>query len=275
VSEFSSSDNGATLNPGTEQIMLEMAQPGGHNNGGNLLFGPDGNLYIGTGDGGNDDSDSSQTGNGQLTNSLLGKILRVDVSGMTGTRRYKIPSDNPFAANALCNTDGTGSAGCPEIFAWGFRNPWRWSFDPATGQLWVGDVGSHTREEVDIVTKGGNYGWRCKEGTFDTGMQCGTSSTPLLAPVAEYGHTDGQCIVGGYVYHGTAIPALVGRYLFADYNLTYLWHIGTDTPPTKMVTGADGTSTNVHVTAFAEDTNGELYVVDVRTSSIYKIVPGT
>ena len=154
VSAFTTADNGATLNPASEQIVFEMAQPGGHNNGGHLLFGPDGYLYIGMGDGGNDDSDSAQAGNGQLTNNLLGKILRIDVSGTTGSRLYRIPADNPFAANALCNFDGTGTTDCPEIFAWGFRNPWRWTFDSASGALWLGDVGSHTREEIDLVIEG-------------------------------------------------------------------------------------------------------------------------
>ena len=225
ISEYTTSDGGVTLNPASEQIVFEMAQPGGHNNGGHLLFGPDGNLYLGIGDGGNDDSNSAQAGNGQLTNNLLGKILRIDVSGTTGARRYRIPADNPFAANPLCNLDGTGATDCPEIFAWGFRNPWRWSFDRVGGQLWLGDVGSHTREEVDLVVKGGNYGWRCKEGTLDTSLMCGTPATPLIPPVAEYEHPTGQAVTGGFVYRGTAIPGLVGRYLFADYSSQFIWQI--------------------------------------------------
>ena len=275
VSEFTTGDGGATLNPASEQIVFEMLQPGGHNNGGHLLFGPDGYLYYGAGDGGNDDSDSSQAGNGQLTNNLLGKILRLDVSGMTGTRRYKIPADNPFAANAMCNVDGTGTTDCPEIFAWGFRNPWRWSFDSATGQLWLGDVGSHTREEVDLVTKGGNYGWRCYEGTLATGLNCGTPVTPFTMPVAEYDHTTGVAVTGGFVYHGTAIPDLVGQYVFGDYSSGYIWHIATDLPPTKMLVHADGWWSNLNIASFAQDTNGELYIVDVRTSGLYKIIAGS
>jgi glucose/arabinose dehydrogenase len=275
VSEFTTADNGATLDPASEQIVFEMAQPGGHNNGGHLLFGPDGYLYYGAGDGGNDDSTSSQAGNGQLTNNLLGKILRIDVSGMTGTRRYKIPADNPFATDALCNLDGTGSADCPEIFAWGFRNPWRWSFDSATGKLWLGDVGSHTREEVDLVVKGGNYGWRCMEGTLQTTLNCGTPTTPLLPPVAEYEHPTGVAVTGGFVYHGTAIPGLVGRYVFGDYSSGYIWHIATNTLPTLFLTHADGWNSNINIASFTQDNDGELYMVDVRTSSIYKLVPGS
>jgi glucose/arabinose dehydrogenase len=275
ISEFQTADDGATLDPGSEKIVFEMAQPGGHNNGGNLLFGPDGDLYLGMGDGGSDDSDTAKAGNGQLTNNLLGKILRIDVSGSTGSRPYKIPADNPFAANALCNMDGTGTADCPEIYAWGFRNPWRWSFDRGTHQLWVADVGSHTREEVDLVVKGGNYGWRCKEGTFDTGFNCGSPATPLLPPVVEYDHTTGICVVGGYVYHGTAIPNLIGQYVFTDYSSGYIWHIPTDTAPTKMVVRADGWSSGLNPASFAEDADGELYLVDVRDSQIYKIVAGS
>jgi glucose/arabinose dehydrogenase len=272
ISVFTSADSGVTLNPGSEQIVFEMAQPGGHNNGGHLLFGPDGFLYIGMGDGGNDDSDSAQAGNGQLTNNLLGKILRVDVSGTTGARLYKIPADNPFAANALCNIDGTGTADCPEIFAWGFRNPWRWTFDSATGGLWLGDVGSHAREEVNLVVNGGNYGWRCKEGTLDTALTCGTPSSPLIAPVAEYEHPVGQAVTGGFVYRGTAIPALVGRYVFGDYSSQLIWTIPTDTAPTLPLTYADGWDSDVHVTSFAQDVDGELYLVDVRDSALYKLV---
>jgi len=274
ISEFTTADAGVTLNPASEQIVFEMAQPGGHNNGGHLLFGPDGLLYLGIGDGGNDDSATGVAGNGQLTNNLLGKILRIDVSGTTGSRRYRIPADNPFAANPLCNLDGTGTQDCPEIFAWGFRNPWRWSFDSVGGQLWLGDVGSHAREEVDKVVRGGNYGWRCFEGTLQTTLNCGTPTTPLLPPVAEYVHPTGQSVVGGFVYHGAAIPALVGRYVFADYNLGYIWNIAADTAPTLTVTTTDGWESGLNPASFAQDTNGELFIVDVRTASIYKLVAG-
>jgi glucose/arabinose dehydrogenase len=272
VSEFSSVDGGKTLNPASEQILFEMPQPGGHNNGGNLVFGPDGMLYFGSGDGGSDDANSDAEGNGQLTNTLLGKMLRLDVSGSANGRRYRIPADNPFASNPMCNTDGSGTKDCPEIFAWGFRNPWRWSFDRVSGQLWVGDVGAHAREEIDKVVKGGNYGWRCIEGTKATNITCGTPTTPLIAPVAEYAHPDGLAVTGGFVYRGTAIPGLVGRYVFADYSTGYIWHIATDTAPTRMVTLADGWNSTKNPASFAEDTNGELFLVDVRSSQIWKLV---
>jgi glucose/arabinose dehydrogenase len=275
ISEFSTADGGATLNAASEQILFEMDQPGGHNNGGHLLFGPDGHLYIGTGDGGNDDSATGVAGNGQLTTNLLGKILRIDVGGSTGARRYRIPADNPFAANALCGVNGTGSANCPEIFAWGFRNPWRWSFDRASGQLWLGDVGSHTREEVNLVVKGANYGWRCKEGTLDTSLMCGTPATPLTPPVAEYEHPTGVAVTGGFVYRGSAFPGLVGRYVFGDYSSGWIWHIGTDTPPTRLLLPADGWDSNLNIASFAEDADGELFMVNVRDGTIHKLVPGS
>ena len=275
VSEFVTASGGATLNAASEQIVFQMAQPGGHNNGGHLLFGPDGHLYLGIGDGGNDDSASGVAGNGQLTNNLLGKILRIDVSAGANGRRYRIPTDNPFAANAMCNTDGTGANDCPEIYAWGFRNPWRWTFDRVGGQLWLGDVGSHGREEIDLVTRGGNYGWRCKEGTLDTSLMCGTPTTPLVAPVAEYDHTLGQAVTGGFVYRGTAIPGLVGRYVFADYSSGFIWHIAMDTPATKTMTVAEAWDSGLNIASFAEDTNGELFLVDVRDSTLYQLVPGS
>jgi glucose/arabinose dehydrogenase len=275
ISEFSTADGGLTLNPASEQIIFQMAQPGGHNNGGHLLFGPDGFLYLGIGDGGNDDSASGVAGNGQLTNNLLGKVLRIDVNGTANGRRYRIPTGNPFAANAVCNVDGTGTTDCPEIFAWGFRNPWRFTFDRQGGQLWLGDVGSHTREEVNRVVAGGNYGWRCLEGTLPTSLNCGTPSTPLSPPVAEYEHPLGQAVTGGHVYRGTAIPGLVGRYVFGDYSSQLIWNIATDTPPTRTMTAADGWDSDANVTSFTEDTNGELYIVDVRTAAIYRLVAGT
>jgi len=195
------------------------------------------------------------------------------VSGNANGRHYRIPTDNPFASNPMCNLDGTGTQDCPEIFAWGFRNPWRWSFDRVSGQLWLGDVGSHSREEIDRVVKGGNYGWRCKEGTLDTGLACGTPSSPLLAPVAEYAHPDGLAVTSGYVYRGTAIPGLVGRYVFGDYSSGYIWNIATDTAPTRTMTPSDGWASKLHPASFAEDADGELFFVDVRASSLWKLVP--
>ncbi len=273
ISEFTTADNGVTLNPSSEQILFAITQPGGHNNGGHLLFGPDGFLYAAVGDGGNDDAPSGVVGNGQMLTTLLGKLLRVDVGGTTGARRYRIPSDNPFAANPLCNLDGSGTQNCPEIYAWGLRNPWRWSFDRQGGALWLGNVGSSQREEVDRLTKGGNYGWRCFEGTRNTGITCGSPpQDQLQAPIAEYDHTLGIAVSGGYVYRGTAMPGLAGRFVFGDYGSGRIWNIATDTAPTKTMTAAEAASTGLAIASFAEEQNGEILVVDRSAGGVHRVI---
>jgi glucose/arabinose dehydrogenase len=274
VSELRTADNGVTLNPASEQVIFELQQPGGHNNGGKVLFGPDGFLYLGIGDGGNDDDPSGVVGNGQTTTNLLGKILRLDVNGTAAGQRYRIPTDNPFAGNTPCPRSGSGSQDCPEIFAWGFRNPWQWSFDRQGGQLWLGDVGSHDREEIDRVTKGGNYGWRCMEGTRATNLSCGSPSTPLAAPVAEYNHSLGVAVTGGFVYRGSAIPGLVGRYVFGDYGSGRVWHIAADTEATMTMQGTDAFESDTNIASFTEDANGELLIVDVESSALYRLIAG-
>jgi glucose/arabinose dehydrogenase len=155
-----------TLDPGTELVLFNVDDPEDNHNGGNHRLRPDGFLYIGIGDGGGGGDAHGSIGNGQLLTTLLGKMLRIDVSASTTTQTYAIPASNPYAANPRCNLNGTGAANCPEIYAYGFRNPWRWSFDRDSGQLWVNDVGQSTLEEVDLVILGGNYGWRCFEGTI-------------------------------------------------------------------------------------------------------------
>jgi len=156
-------------------------------------------------------------------------------------------------------TAGTGTADCPEIFASGFRNPWRWSFDRQSGELWVGDVGQGAREEIDRVVLGGNYGWRCFEGTLDTMLECG-SQPNLLPPIAEYERAEGRSVTGGYVYRGGDIAGLVGQYVFGDFITRKIWHIPSSTNPTLVVTG--GVVTLHQISSFGEDNDGELYVVD-------------
>jgi glucose/arabinose dehydrogenase len=183
-------------------------QPYQNHNGGNIAFGPDGYLYFGLGDGGsgNDPGDNAQN-----TSNLLGAMLRIDV----GVLPYTIPPTNPFAGNPPCGDGGFSpdGSGCPEIFAWGLRNPWRWSFDRATGDLWAGDVGQNAWEEVDRITIGGNYGWRDREGAhcnpnlYPAG-DCPTAG--LIDPETEYSHAVGSSITGGYVYRGSTLPGLVG-----------------------------------------------------------------
>jgi glucose/arabinose dehydrogenase len=263
ISQFTL-DAGGNLDPLSEQILMKISQPETNHNGGNIAFGPDGLLYIGIGDGGGGNDQHGAIGNGQLMATLLGKMLRIDVSPAAG---YAIPPGNPFFMNAQCGAGGTGSDPCPEIFASGFRNPWRWSFDAAT--LWVGDVGQDELEEVDRVSVGGNYGWRCFEGTRATGLACG-SEPNLLAPVAQYGRSVGASITGGYVYRGSAIAGLFGRYVFADFVSGRLMHIGADAQPT--VTIAAGFDTGLNISSFGRDAAGELYVVDYG-GGLYRVVP--
>ncbi len=156
---------------------------------------------------------------------------------------------------------GSGPQNCPEIYAWGLRNPWRWSFDRQTGEIWAGDVGESAIEEVDRVVRGGNYGWRCFEGTqTKTGIACETPVNPR-PPIAEYSHTVGRAVTGGYVYRGKAIPALVGRYVFGDFVSGLIWDIPNDTQPTMTMTG--GLESGLNISSFAEDIDGELYIANM------------
>jgi glucose/arabinose dehydrogenase len=249
------------LDPDSERILLTMNQPETNHNGGGIAFGPDGNnhLYIGSGDGGGSNDQHGNPGNGQRLTTLLGKMLRIDV-GAAGSTTYSIPADNPFAGNTLCGVNGTGPDDCPEIYAWGLRNPWRWSFDRQGGQLWAADVGQNAREEVNRIERGSNYGWRCFEGTLTTGNACSPAPQDPQSPVAEYGRDLGRSITGGYVYRGTGIAGLAGRYVFGDFITGRIWHIPADTQPTLTVTG--GFQSGLSISSFAEGTDGELYVVD-------------
>ena len=217
-------------------------------------------MYIGFGDGGSPGDRQNQA---QNTKTLLGALLRIDVDTATP---YATVSGNPFSDNANCD-DGDG---CPEIFAWGFRNPWRWSFDRETGTLWAGDVGQSSFEEADIVEVGKNYGWRCFEGNhvFDT-SNCDPGEA-FVAPVFEYGHDNGRCsITGGYVYRGKAIPGLTGTYLFADYCTGEIFGLVPSGGGYDSTLLADA---DFSIVSFAEDHDGELYVLG-RTGEIRKIVP--
>jgi uncharacterized repeat protein (TIGR03806 family) len=270
IARFTSTDNGATLSSGTRQNIIQLNQPYENHDGGNIAFGPDGNLYIGFGDGGNG---GDPQGHGQDTTDLLGAFLRVNVDG---AMPYTIPADNPFASSGVtCGPDPAVSAGnCREIYAWGVRNPWRWSFDSSTGELWVGDVGQNRYEEVDRVQRGGNYGWNCREGTHaytDTqpDASCATA-TGLIEPVVDYDHSVGNSITGGYVYRGSALPALAGQYLFADFGSGRIW---------RLVSSGGGYTkeelldTSYAISSFGQGNDGELYVVDYA-GGLYKIVDG-
>jgi glucose/arabinose dehydrogenase len=272
IAEFRTEDGGATLAPDSETVLLTVAQPATNHNGGHLAFGPqDGLLYAGFGDGGSGGDPWGAIGNGQKLTTLLGKLLRIDIGGTSGAVPYRIPAGNPYADNAACN-DGAGDDPCPEIYAYGFRNPWRFSFDRATSELWVGDVGQAEREEADVVTAGGNYGWRCFEGTRAFNDDCGDNAGLSLPPVVEYDHAAGRSITGGYVYRGAAMPALQGRYVFGDFSTGRLWQVPSTVTPTRRVTAADAADTALGISSFAEDVDGELYLLDYFAGRMYRVV---
>lgn len=249
-----------TINPATGFTVLSVPQPYSNHNGGLVAFGPDGMLYVGLGDGGDG---GDPLGHGQNRGTLLGAILRLDVDGGTP---YAIPSDNPFV----------GQAGVrEEIWAYGLRNPWRFSFDRSTGDLYVGDVGQSAREEIDVQPSasvgGENYGWNVMEGSICyNAATCSTAG--LTLPIAEYPHSAGCSVTGGYVYRGTDVPALEGQYLYADYcqgwvrSFTYFG--GQAIEAAEWPELSPGTS----VTSFAEDARGELYVMTLG-GVLFRIVP--
>jgi len=239
----------------TEEVILEVDQFASNHNGGDIAFGADDLLYIGLGDGGGG-GDPQETG--QDTTRLLGSFLRIDVIG-TGAD-YAIPPGNPLAA-ANPNKCGPGlnAADCPEIYAWGMRNPWRWSFDPPTGVLWAGDVGQGAWEEIDQIVVNGNYGWDCREGAHD--FELTGCSGPFVEPVSEYPHTNGnRSITGGFVYRGAAIPGLVGRYVFGDFESGRIWALQPDGMGGFSNEELIATSTNP--SSFGVDQDGELYFTD-------------
>lgn len=258
ISAFTSDDGGATIDPESEEILMTIDQPEENHNGGHIAFGPDGYLYIGIGDGGGGGDDHGPTGNGQRLTTLLGKMLRIDVDSGSP---YAIPPTNPFAQNAPCPASGRESGACPEIFAWGFRNPWKWSFDRGTGALWVADVGQGRYEEVNQVTLGGNYGWRCREGAHDFSPGTpGCATASLIDPVTEYGRDLGRSITGGFVYRGSQPTGLQGRYLFGDFVSGRIFaripENASAREPTVLLEAGIG------ISSFAEGNDGELYVID-------------
>ena len=262
LSRYESNDGGMTLNVDSEVRLMTMDQPYANHNGGHVAFGPDGYLYYAMGDGGyaGDPGDRSQN-----TRNLFGTLMRIDVDG---NAPYAIPDDNPFAANPRCE-GGSGDTPCPEIYAWGLRNPWRWHFDAATDELWLGDVGQDAWEEVDIVEAGGNYGWRCREGAhdYDTSGNCPDG---LIDPVIEYDANEGNSITGGFVYRGQAIPQLIGRYVFADFERGKLFASVTDE------NGQYGyevlLETSFNISSFAQDAAGELLFMDYGGGTLHRIV---
>jgi glucose/arabinose dehydrogenase len=242
-----SADNPNVADPNSDQIILQVLQPYANHNGGNVIFGPDGYLYIGLGDGG---SAGDPQHNGQKPNVLLAKILRIDVDS---ARPYAIPPDNPYTRNPAL---------AKEVWAMGLRNPWRFNFDRATGDLYIGDVGQDKWEEVDFQpadSKGGeNYGWNIMEGTHP--YSGATSPSPLVAPFFDYPHSEGCSVTGGYVYRGKALPDLQGYYFFGDYCFGTIWASYRDSGGAWHTNVF--TDSHVPISSFGQDDDGELYVVN-------------
>jgi glucose/arabinose dehydrogenase len=233
----------------SERVLLEVPQPFSNHNGGQLAFGPDGYLYVALGDGG---SAGDPEGNGQDLSTLLGSILRLDVSG----DGYSVPADNPFAATAGAR---------PEIYAYGLRNPWRFTFDSATAQLWVGDVGQDKWEEVDRIVPGGNYGWNIMEG-LECFLSPGCDTSGLQMPRAVYGREAGCSVTGGYVYRGASMPELNGWYVYGDYCTGRIWaaNIADDSPPVLLA------DTGLPIASFGELPDGELAAITFALA-IYRL----
>ncbi len=256
-----SADDPDRADPASAEILLAIPDPFGNHNGGMIAFGPDGYLYLGTGDGG---AGGDPLNNGQNPNALLGKMLRLDVSGRTEGEPYAIPADNPFV----------GGGGAPEIWTTGLRNPWRFSFDRETGDLWIADVGQNWIEEVNVLpagsSGGANLGWNVMEGTACFAVEdCDPS--PFIGPVAEYTHEFGCSVTGGYVYRGGAAPSLGGVYLFADYCTGLLWGLGQDASGERVL--SEPIETGLNVSSFAEDSEGNVYVIDLN-GSIFRVGGG-
>jgi uncharacterized repeat protein (TIGR03806 family) len=264
ISAFVANDS-LSADPQSETMILNLAQPFLNHNGGGIAFGPDGFLYIGFGDGG---SGGDPQENGQNPHTLLGALLRIDINQSDSARGlpYSIPAGNPFAGSRNCASAG----GCPEVFAYGLRNPWRWSFDRDTGELWVGDVGQDAWEEVDRIMAGSNYGWNIMEGNHCYAGD-GCDQQNLILPVTEYGHDEGNSITGGYVYRGSAMPDLIGDYIFGDFGSGRIF---------RIIDAAQGGAqveelllTGVNIASFGEDRSGELFVLSYGDGRIYRLAP--
>ena len=258
ISRFTVSPDPNRADIESETVLLEIPEPHSNHNGGAMAFGPDGYLYVGIGDGG---SGGDPQGNGQDPTTLLGTIIRIDVDNPGEILEYGIPPGNPFA--------GSPGGERPEIWAYGLRNPWRISFDRETGNLWVGDVGQNAWEEVDVIERGGNYGWNTLEGTHCFRPTSGCDAGGTVLPVAEYGHDFGCSITGGHVYRGPDLPGMAGLqgvYIYGDFCSGRIWglrvgSIGSDgsddlTADDQLIGRATG-----QISSFGEDASGNIYVV--------------
>jgi uncharacterized repeat protein (TIGR03806 family) len=254
IARYHSNDGGATFDPASEKRLLVVDQPFSNHNGGHLAIGPDGFLYISLGDGG---SGGDPRKNGQNKDVLLGKILRIDPNGGDP---YASPATNPFA----------GGGGRPEIYAYGLRNTWKFSFDTVTGELWAGDVGQNKYEEVDRITLGGNFGWNTREGKhcFSPIEPCGTEG--FIDPVVEYSRDEGISITGGYVYRGKLLPQLAGKFIYGDFGSGHIWAV--DKAADGSFVPLSLTESNLKISSFGQDANGEVFVVDYATGTVQQLV---
>jgi glucose/arabinose dehydrogenase len=265
IAELRASANPNVANPASRRRLMLIAQPFSNHNGGMVTFGPDGYLYIGMGDGGSGGDPGNRA---QSLRTPLGKLLRIDVDGRTAARPYRIPITNPFR----------GRAGVPpEIFALGLRNPWRFSFDRTRGDLWIGDVGQNSLEEIDFVTlaraRGANFGWKRFEGRSRF-SNVGLSAGRLIQPVAQYSHSQGCSVTGGYVYRGPSIPGLDGRYIYSDYCSSEIWSLRAGPSPggLRRITGSLGIRLpRAGVRGFGEGSEGRLYVATGGT--VWRFAP--
>jgi glucose/arabinose dehydrogenase len=257
LARYQVSSNPDVADPASGVVLFAVEDPAPNHNGGMLAFGPDGFLYAGLGDGG---SGGDPWGNGQNRSALLGKLLRLDVGG---DEPYTIPADNPWAK-------GTDQAR-PEIWAYGLRNPWRFSFDRATGDLYIGDVGQNAYEEIDFQPAGSaggqNYGWNTREAAHCfRATEC--SAADMIDPIGEYAHDEGCSVTGGYVYRGAASPSLQGQYIFGDYCSGRIWSLSRDAAgkwqQRKLL------DSGLSISSFAEDAAGELYVIDLG-GTLYRV----
>jgi glucose/arabinose dehydrogenase len=264
-----SASNPNVVATGTARTILKIGQPYANHNGGMIAFGPGGYLFIGMGDGG----DGGDPGNrAQRIDTLLGKMLRINVNGSTSTRNYLVPRSNPYV----------GRTGRDEIWQRGLRNPWRWSFDRANGNLWIGDVGQMKYEEVDRAVKtstgpgrGKNWGWRVLEGRHCYRPATDCNRTGKTPPLVEYSHaSNGRCAIsGGYVYRGSAIPALRGWYVYGDYCSGEVWAVGSGASSPATPVRLLGAGSGRMISGFGQDNGGELYLCDLN-GTVYKIVAG-
>ena len=272
ISEFKLNKSGS-IDPKSERILITIDQPWSNHNGGQLAFGPDDYLYIAVGDGG---SGNDPNNNGQDLSTLLGAILRIDVNKRSDKKPYAIPADNPFINTPKAR---------PEIWAYGLRNPWRFSFDRKTGALYAADVGQDDIEEINIIERGKNYGWRIMEGPQCTpGVNRDCNQKGYTLPIYSYTHEVGRSITGGYVYRGKALPALCGTYLYGDFVNQAIWglrysngkvmqHKTLFNPKSMLSLAIDYFSDNgMLISTFGEDEDGEVYVAAYQSGVVYRVV---